>query len=251
MSALPLATERGAPASAPEIVSLDDVSRIYRAGGSEVRALDRVTLRIDRGDFVALMGPSGSGKSTLLNVLGCLDTPTSGVYRLEGESVQDLPEARLAGIRRTKIGFIFQSYHLVPRMTAARNVELPLILAGVLPSERRSRVRVALENVGLSARHHHRPDQLSGGERQRVAIARAMVTRPALLLADEPTGNLDSRTGDEIMDVLERLHHEGLTIVLVTHDPRVAARAHRLMTMRDGCLSEQPVGAGLRTGGVP
>ena len=223
----------------PDAIRLDDVSRVYRVGDSEVRALDHVTTRIPRGDFVAIMGPSGSGKSTLLQVLGCLDSPTSGHYVLEGEAVEGLPEARLAEIRQRRIGFVFQSYHLIPRMTAARNVELPLILAGVEPEERRRRVSEALARVGLGGRADHRPDQLSGGERQRVAIARALILRPAILLADEPTGNLDSKTGDEIVNTLEALHHEGLTIVLVTHDPTVAARAHRLLRMHDGRIVAQ------------
>jgi len=220
-------------------IVLEDVSRVYRVGDSEVRALDHVTTRIAHGDFVAIMGPSGSGKSTLLQVLGCLDSPTSGRYVLEGDAVERLPEARLAEIRQRRIGFVFQSYHLIPRMTAARNVELPLILAGVEPGERHRRVNEALARVGLAGRASHRPDQLSGGERQRVAIARALILRPAILLADEPTGNLDSKTGEEIVDTLEALHHEGLTIVLVTHDPGVAARAHRLLRMRDGHIIAQ------------
>ena len=242
--------EAGHASANPEIIRLEHVSRVYAVGESEVRALDDVSLHIHRGDFVALMGPSGSGKSTLLNVIGCLDTPTSGVYLLDGEAVQGLSEDRLADIRRVKLGFIFQSYHLVPRMSAARNVELPLILAGVDPKERRERARGALESVGLLHRAGHRPDQLSGGERQRVAIARATVTRPELLLADEPTGNLDSRTGAEIVALLERLNREGLTILLVTHDPGVAAHARRLLTLHDGRLtSDAPpvaVSSGLR-----
>jgi putative ABC transport system ATP-binding protein len=219
------------------LIRLDDVSRTYRMGDAEVRALDHVSLSIAAGEFVALMGPSGSGKSTLLHVLGLLDVPTSGRYLLAGEAVEGLTENRLAGLRQAMIGFIFQAYHLVPRMTAARNVELPMVLAGAPPAERRARAREALEAVGLSARAHHRPDQMSGGERQRVAIARAIVMKPHLLLADEPTGNLDSRTGGEIIDLLENLHHGGLTIVLVTHDPRIAARAHRLLTMQDGHIA--------------
>jgi putative ABC transport system ATP-binding protein len=230
-------SEAGHRSERREVIRLEHVSRHYRLGESIVRALDDVSFHIHHGDFVALMGPSGSGKSTLLNVLGCLDTPTSGVYLLDEVPVQGLNEDRLAQIRREKIGFVFQSYHLVPRMTAARNVELPLILAGVEPRQRRERVRAALENVGLPARTEHRPDQLSGGERQRVAIARAMVTGPEILLADEPTGNLDSRTGAEIVALLERLNREGLTIVLVTHDPGVAAHAARLMTLHDGKLA--------------
>ncbi len=227
----------------PEIIRLEEISRLYVTGPTEVRALDRVSLAIPRGAFIALMGPSGSGKSTLLNVLGCLDSPTAGRYLLDGEAVNGLSEQRLADIRQRKIGFIFQSYHLVPRMSAARNVELPLILAGVEPAERRRRVAEALAATGLGTRASHRPDQLSGGERQRVAIARAVVTRPSLLLADEPTGNLDSHTGDEIVALLQSLHRAGLTIVMVTHDPRVAAKAERLLTMRDGRLESGPEAA--------
>jgi putative ABC transport system ATP-binding protein len=229
-------SEEGHRSENPEILRLEHVSRIYQVGDAQVRALDDVSLHIHRGDFVALMGPSGSGKSTLLHVLGCLDTPTSGAYYLDGEQVQGLSEDRLAAIRREKIGFIFQAYHLVPRMAAERNVELPLILSGVPPADRRRRAGAALQSVGLERRKSHRPDQMSGGERQRVAIARAVVTRPSILLADEPTGNLDSKTGEEITDLLTRLNEEGLTIVLVTHDPHVASHARRLLTMRDGKL---------------
>jgi putative ABC transport system ATP-binding protein len=223
---------------APEAVRLEDVSRVYRVGGSEVRALDHVTLHIHRGEFVALMGPSGSGKSTLLHVVGCLEEPTSGALWIDGEPVHSLSEARLAEIRRRSIGFVFQSFHLVPRMSAARNVELPLILGGVEPRERRERVRRALESVGLADRARHRPDQLSGGECQRVAIARAMILDPHILLADEPTGNLDTRTGEEILALLAGMHRQGLTIVLVTHDPRIGAHAERLLSLVDGRLSE-------------
>jgi len=225
-----------------ELIRLERVSRVYRMGDSEVRALDDVSLTMRRGEFVALMGPSGSGKSTLLNVVGCLDSPTSGAYLFEGEPVQGLSDDRLAAIRQSRIGFIFQSYHLVPRMTAARNVELPMLLAGVEPGERRERVRAALEDVGIARRARHRPDEMSGGERQRVAIARAMVMRPHLLLADEPTGNLDSRTGDEIVALLERLNAGGLTILLVTHDPRVAAHSGRRVRMRDGRVQDDAAG---------
>ena len=249
--AAPRARPGAADEAAPEIIQLDRVTRVYHVGTTEVIALDHVTLHIHRGEFVALMGPSGSGKSTLLNVLGCLDTPTSGTYVLDAEAVQGLPEDRLAEIRQRKIGFVFQSYHLVPRMTAARNVELPLILAGVPPRERRERVRAALDAVGLLPRLTHRPDQLSGGERQRVAIARAMVMAPRILLADEPTGNLDSRTGEEIVGLLERLNQGGLTIVLVTHDARVASHAARLLTMRDGRLEPSPDSAASRAAVAP
>ncbi|HEX5634824.1 MAG TPA: ABC transporter ATP-binding protein [Gemmatimonadales bacterium] len=238
------------PAAAPppaahrhgdELLRLEDVTRLYPMGGGPVKALDGVSLVIRRGEFVAVMGPSGSGKSTLLNVLGCLDTPSSGRYLLEGREVQGLSEAQLADVRRKSVGFIFQSYHLVPRMTAARNVELPLVLAGMAPAARRTRVSEVLAAVGLVARATHRPDQLSGGERQRVAIARAMAARPALLLADEPTGNLDTRTADGIMALLEQLHAGGLTIVMVTHDPRMGARAERKLAMVDGKLASDVV----------
>ena len=233
--------EGGTPPSPTDgiVIQLDHVSRVYHVGESEVRALDDVSLTVARGDFVAIMGPSGSGKSTMLNVLGCLDTPTSGRYLLDGEAVQNLSEDRLAEVRQKRIGFIFQAYHLVARMTAARNVELPLIFAGVDPRARRDKVQVALEAVGLAKRMTHRPDQLSGGERQRVAIARAMVMEPRILLADEPTGNLDTKSGEEIVTLLERLNAAGLTLVLVTHDPRVASHARRVLKMRDGQIVEE------------
>ncbi len=227
------------PAADDAIIRLERVSRVYQVGESTVRALDEVSLAIARGEFAAIMGPSGSGKSTMLNVLGCLDTPTSGRYLLDGEAVEKLSEDRLAEVRQRKIGFIFQSYHLVGRMTAARNVELPMIFAGAEPRARRERVRAALDAVGLSHRTTHRPDQLSGGERQRVAIARAMVMEPRILLADEPTGNLDTKSGEEIVALLERLNAAGLTLVLVTHDPRVADHARRVLRMRDGRIASE------------
>ena len=230
------ALERGAAADA--VIRLEHVVRSYHLGESVVNALDDVSLTIHRGDFVAIMGPSGSGKSTMLNILGCLDTPTSGTYLLEGEPVQSLSDDRLAEVRQKNIGFIFQAYHLVPRMTAARNVELPLIFAGVEPRVRREKARAALGTVGLAARMQHRPDQLSGGERQRVAIARAMVMEPRILLADEPTGNLDSRSGAEIVALIERLNAGGLTIVLVTHDEAVGSHAARILRMRDGKIAD-------------
>jgi putative ABC transport system ATP-binding protein len=229
----------GRSAGDATVIRLEHVSRVYQVGESEVRALDDVSLTVSRGEFAAIMGPSGSGKSTMLNVLGCLDTPTSGRYVLDGEAVENLSEDRLAEVRQKRIGFVFQSYHLVARMTAARNVELPLIFAGVEPHARRERVRVALESVGLAHRIHHRPDQLSGGERQRVAVARAMVMEPSILLADEPTGNLDTKSGEEIVALLERLNRGGLTLVLVTHDPRIAAHARRVLRMRDGQIVEE------------
>ncbi len=227
-----------APGLDGAIIRLDRVSRVYQVGESEVRALNDVSMAIDPGEFVAIMGPSGSGKSTMLNVIGCLDSPTSGSYRLAGEAVESLSEDRLAEVRQKRIGFIFQSYHLVGRMTAARNVELPLIFAGVEPRIRRERVQRALESVGLAHRITHRPDQLSGGERQRVAIARALVMEPSILLADEPTGNLDTKSGEEIVSLLERVNREGLTLVLVTHAPPVAAHAARVLRMSDGRIVE-------------
>jgi len=237
----------------PIVIKLDHVSRIYTVGDSEVRALDKVSLEIERGGFVAVMGPSGSGKSTLLNVLGCLDTPTEGRYQLDGEAVEALSDDQLADVRQRKISFVFQTFHLVPRMTAARNVELPMIFAGVEPSERHRRVETALTRVGLGHRVHHRPDQLSGGERQRVAIARAVVMEPSILLADEPTGNLDSKAGQEIVDLLKELNAGGLSIVLVTHDPNVGNQARRIVRMRDGRIeTDARDGVGVRTGrGLP
>lgn len=244
---------RGGTREGPVIV-LEGVSRIYPVGDTEVRALDDVSLEIGRGEFVAVMGPSGSGKSTLLNVLGCLDTPTRGRYRLDGEAVEALDEDRLADVRQRKISFVFQTFHLVPRMTAARNVELPMIFAGVEPDERRRRVERALERVGLSHRLHHRPDQLSGGERQRVAIARAVVMEPSILLADEPTGNLDSKSGREIVALIEELNGQGLSVVMVTHDPNVGRRARRIVRMRDGRIEDDRAGGGENggaAGGTP
>ena len=216
------------------MIELRDLTRHFRVGDQTVRALDAATVSIPDGDYVAIRGPSGSGKSTLLHLLGCLDRPTSGSYRLDGREVADLGESELAAVRGRTIGFVFQFFHLVPRMTAAGNVELPMILAGVPPAERRARVAEALGSVGLTDRVTHRPDQLSGGQRQRVAIARATVMRPSILLADEPTGNLDRHSGNEIIDLLERMNREGLTLVVVTHDPEVARRARRELQMEDG-----------------
>ena len=217
-------------------IQLEHVSRVFSMGHAQVRALDDVSLSVEPGEFVALMGASGSGKSTLLHIVGCLDTPTAGTYRLDGEDVGSLSEDQLADIRQRKIGFIFQFFHPVPRLTAARNVELPMVFAGVPPRERQERVAAALRSVGLIERAEHRPDQLSGGERQRVAIARAMIMRPSVLLADEPTGNLDSRSGMGIVALLEEMNATGLTVVLVTHDELVARHAKRVLRMRDGGL---------------
>ena len=219
------------------IIHLDHVSRVYQVGESEVRALDDVSLDIAPGEFAAIMGPSGSGKSTMLNVLGCLDTPTAGRYVLDGEPVERLSEDQLANVRQRKIGFVFQAYHLVGRMTAARNVELPLVFAGVEPRIRRDQVRAALAAGGLARRMTHRPDLLAGGERQRVAIARAMVTQPRLLLADEPTGNLDSATGERVTALMfEASERAGATLMLVTHNQELAARCDRIARIEDGRL---------------
>ncbi|HET8947750.1 MAG TPA: ABC transporter ATP-binding protein [Candidatus Polarisedimenticolia bacterium] len=216
------------------MIALRGLTRHYQVGDQTVRALDGVDLDVPEGDYVAIMGPSGSGKSTLLHLLGCLDRPTAGSYRLDGAEVGTLDDAALAEVRSRKIGFVFQFFHLVPRLDAAANVELPMTLAGVRPAERRERARQALAAVGLTDRADHRPDQLSGGQRQRVAIARATVMKPSILLADEPTGNLDSVSGGEILALLEGMNREGLTLIVVTHDPKVGERARRVVQMVDG-----------------
>jgi len=216
------------------LIRLENVSRNFQVGEETVHALCNVTLEIPQGDYVALMGPSGSGKSTLLNVIGCLDRPNSGTYVLEGKNVTDMPENELSLIRRHRIGFVFQFFHLVPRLDAAGNVELPMIFAEISRVERSRRVARALDSVGLSHRAKHRPNQLSGGERQRVAIARAVVMGPAILLADEPTGNLDTHSGKEIVELIERMNSEGLTLIVVTHDPTIGQRARRVIRLSDG-----------------
>jgi len=216
------------------VIHLEGISREFQVGEETVHALKNINLKISDGDYVALMGPSGSGKSTLLNVIGCLDHPNSGSYLLDGKDVTSLDETELSMIRRNRIGFVFQFFHLIPRLDAAGNVELPMIFAGVPGAERRQRVLRALESVGLSHRARHRPNQLSGGERQRTAIARAVVMRPSVLLADEPTGNLDSHSGQEIVELVEKMNREGLTVIVVTHDPNVGQRARRVITLRDG-----------------
>ena len=215
-------------------VELIAITREYRLGDEIVHALSPLDLRIDRGEHVAIMGPSGSGKSTLLQILGCIDSPTSGTYRLDGADVSRIGESARAEVRNRKIGFIFQQFHLLPRATSRKNVELPLVYAGVPARERKQRAEEALRSVGLGTQIERRPNQLSGGQRQRVAIARALVTDPALLLADEPTGNLDSKTGAEILDLFDALRGPERTLVLVTHDPNLAARAQRLVALRDG-----------------
>jgi putative ABC transport system ATP-binding protein len=216
------------------MMELAGISREYVVGGETVHALNHVDVSIAAGEYVSIMGPSGSGKSTLLNVLGLLDRPTSGSYRLHGEDVASLDDNALAAHRQRHIGFIFQFFHLIPRLTALENVELPLVLLGTAPRLRRERAAAILESVGLKARLDHRPDQLSGGERQRVAIGRAIIMEPSFLLADEPTGNLDTRSGGEIMQILEQLNRGGIALLLVTHDPAIGSRAKRHLTLRDG-----------------
>ena len=216
------------------MIELKNIHRNFQVGDQTVHALDDVTLNIDAGEYVSIMGPSGSGKSTLLNLIGLLDRPSSGSYRLDGEDVTSLGDVRQAQVRNREIGFVFQMFHLVPRLTAAENVELPLILAGLEPEQRRPRVERALDELHLHDRSHHKPDQLSGGQRQRVAIARATVTRPRLLLADEPTGNLDHRSGQDVIHILEELNERGIILIVVTHDAEIGRRAQRQLQMMDG-----------------
>ncbi|HEU4524742.1 MAG TPA: ABC transporter ATP-binding protein, partial [Gemmatimonadales bacterium] len=213
------------------VIRIHELTREYRMGSERILALRGVTLEIRRNEYVAIMGPSGSGKSTMMNVLGCLDTPTAGEYWLNGEEVSRLTDDALARVRNREIGFVFQTFNLLPRATALHNVELPLVYAGVRARERRERAATALDRVGLGDRMHHRPNELSGGQRQRVAIARALVNWPSILLADEPTGNLDSVTSDEIMEVFAALHAAGQTVIMVTHEPDIAARAQRVVVL--------------------
>ena len=220
------------------LISLKKIYKIYNVGGEEVRALDGIDLDIQENDYLAIMGPSGSGKSTLMNMIGCLDTPTSGLYEFEGEMVQVMDDSQLASIRNRKIGFVFQTFNLLPKATAQHNVEIPLVYANIRKSQRIEMASKALESVGLSDRAHHRPNELSGGQRQRVAIARALVNDPSIILADEPTGNLDSKSGHEIMNILDELHNRGNTIILVTHEDDIAHHAHRVIRLFDGKITE-------------
>jgi putative ABC transport system ATP-binding protein len=220
------------------VIELTNISKRYTLGGTEYPALDNVSLSIARNAYLALTGASGSGKSTMMNILGCLDTPTSGTYSLDGEQVAGLDEEQLASVRNRKIGFVFQNFYLMPRMTALDNVAQPLIYRGVSPAMRREYAESALSRVGLAERMKHRPNEMSGGQRQRVAVARALVGHPELLLADEPTGNLDSRTAREILELFTQLHAEGQTVVIVTHDPGVAATCKRLVRLHDGQIAE-------------
>jgi putative ABC transport system ATP-binding protein len=223
-----------------EVIRAENLTKTYKMGEVEVHALRGVSFTIQRGEVISIMGPSGSGKSTLMNILGCLDHPTSGVYILDGEDVSDLTGDRLAAIRNRKVGFVFQSFNLLPRQSAISNVELPLRYAGINTRQRRQRALETLWAVGLSERIHHRPNELSGGQQQRVAIARALVNDPAILMADEPTGNLDSKSGKEIMELILRMNSErGTTIIIITHDPTVAARTQRVIRLMDGQLVEE------------
>ncbi len=223
------------------LIEITDLKKRYMMGTQEVWALDGVTLSIEKGEYVAIMGPSGSGKSTLMNMLGCLDTPTSGTYHLRGQDVSTFSDNELAEIRNREIGFVFQTFNLLPRVNCLRNAELPLIYAGMSKTERRERAAEALRHVGLGDRLDHRPNELSGGQRQRVATARALVNNPSLLLADEPTGNLDTETGDEIMQLFESLHRRGNTILVVTHEEDIARHARRIIHLRDGKLEREEV----------
>ncbi len=222
-------------------IKIVDVTKIYQLDGIEVPALRGISFEVEPGEFVSIMGASGSGKSTLLNLLGCLDRPTSGKVEIEGEDTKSLSDNRLAHLRNLKIGFIFQTFNLLPRLTALSNVELPLIYAGVSAHERRKRAKKALESVGLGERMGHRPNQLSGGQQQRVAIARAIITNPTIILADEPTGNLDSRSGNEILKILSSLNQQGATVLLVTHESYVAQHAQRIIKIHDGRLVSDEV----------
>ncbi|MFQ5524880.1 MAG: ABC transporter ATP-binding protein [Thermoanaerobaculia bacterium] len=224
------------------MIRLWGINRTFEVGEEEVRALVDVDEEIRAGEHVAIMGPSGSGKSTLLNILGCLDRPTAGSYELEGRAVGQLSTRELTMVRRNRIGFVFQFFHLIPRLTAAGNVEMPMVFAGIPRAERRRRVAEAIESVGLSKRADHQPEQLSGGERQRIALARATIMRPSILLADEPTGNLDSKSSNDILDLLDRMNRDGITLLVVTHDPRVARRADRIIVLVDGMIAKRVPG---------
>ncbi len=233
--------------AAEPLIDIRDLTKRYRIGKETTTILDGVSVRVEQGDFAAIVGPSGSGKSTLMNLIGCLDTVTEGSYKLDGVEVKGLSDNKLADIRNRKIGFIFQSFHLLPRLTALENVELPLIYRGLSAKERKEKAATALRQVGLEARMKHKPSELSGGQQQRVAIARALAANPPILLADEPTGALDTKTGLEVLALMEKLNGEGHTIVLITHDMEVAGRASRTLVMRDGRLSERPAAGGGRS----
>lgn len=229
------------------LISINDIGRKYVIGAETIHALKSVSLTINKGEFVALMGPSGSGKSTLMNILGCLDSPTKGEYILNGFNVSEMTDNELAVIRNKEIGFVFQTFNLLPRSTSLDNVALPLVYAGVGKSERTKRAQLALENVGLGNRVEHKPNELSGGQRQRVAVARALINNPSIILADEPTGNLDTKTSVEIMGLLEDIHSKGNTIILVTHEEDIAQHAHRIVRMRDGLIENDYVNENVKS----
>ncbi|OYT72818.1 MAG: macrolide ABC transporter ATP-binding protein [Chloracidobacterium sp. CP2_5A] len=232
-----IAADRQPATQAPPVIQTKDVWKTYRMGDEIIHALHGVSFTIERNEYIAIVGPSGSGKSTLMNLIGCLDTPTKGEYWLNGKLVSSMDDDELARVRNQEIGFVFQTFNLLPRATALHNVELPLIYSGAPAAERLQRAKRALEQVDLAHRMHHRPNELSGGQRQRVAIARALVNNPSIILADEPTGNLDSATSREIMALLDVLHERGNTIIVVTHEPDIAAYAHRVLTIRDGKIA--------------
>lgn len=223
------------------IITIEHIAKIYQVGTEEVHALRDVSLTIDKNEYVAIMGPSGSGKSTLMNILGCLDTPTKGLYTFTGSNVSEMDDNDLAAIRNREIGFVFQTFNLLPRSDALHNVELPLIYAGIAKEERRERAKDALEKVSLADRMDHKPNELSGGQRQRVAVARALVTSPSIILADEPTGNLDTKTGEDIMGLFEELYNQGNTIILVTHEEYIAEHANRIIRLRDGLVEKDEI----------
>lgn len=223
------------------IITIEHIAKIYQVGTEEVHALRDVSLTIDKNEYVAIMGPSGSGKSTLMNILGCLDTPTKGLYTFTGNNVSEMDDNDLAVIRNREIGFVFQTFNLLPRSDALHNVELPLIYAGIAKEERRERAKDALEKVSLADRMDHKPNELSGGQRQRVAVARALVTSPSIILADEPTGNLDTKTGEDIMGLFEELYNQGNTIILVTHEEYIAEHANRIIRLRDGLVEKDEI----------
>ena len=229
-----------------EIISTKRISKVYRMGDEEIRALDSVDISIKKGEYVAFMGPSGSGKSTLMNIVGCLDTPTTGEYILNQKDVSQMTENELAEIRNKEIGFVFQTFNLLPRNTSLENVELPLIYAGYSKSERKEKAQKVLNSVGLETRGGHKPNELSGGQRQRVAIARALVNNPSIILADEPTGNLDTKTSYEIMELFQNLHNNGNTIIMVTHEEDIASYAHRIIRLRDGNIESDEVNKEIR-----
>jgi len=223
------------------LIDIENVKKIYDLGAEKIHALDGVSLKIEQGEYIAIMGPSGSGKSTIMNILGCLDTPTSGSYLFEKEQVSEMDDDQLAGIRNEKIGFVFQTFNLLPRISSLHNVELPLIYGGVSLESRRERAKRVLEQVGLGDRMDHKPNELSGGQRQRVAVARALANEPSIILADEPTGNLDSKTGEDIMLLFNEIHEAGNTIILVTHEEYIAENAHRIIRLHDGLIASDEV----------